>query len=133
MASADLPEDVAALLVERIGSISELETLLLLHRTAPMDWNRHQVAAELRIEARAAEEQLAALAARGLLSFSEAGEDVRYRFDAATDALRTAVAGLAVAYEKRRVTVVHAIYSRPADKIRVFAEAFRLRKDRADG
>jgi hypothetical protein len=30
---------------------------------------------------------------------------------------------------KRRVTVINSIYSKPIDKIRTFADAFRLRKD----
>jgi hypothetical protein len=129
----DLDADVRALLTERIASISELETLLLLHRTAPIDWQPHQVAAELRIEARAAEEQLAALAARELLVPHEVEGDVRWHFAPATPALAEAVAGLAAAYEKRRVTVVQTLYSRPADGVKVFADAFRLRKEPGDG
>jgi hypothetical protein len=129
----ELPEDVQALLAERLGSISELETLLLLRRTAPLEWGPHAVAAELRIEPRAAEEHLAALTARELFAWREVEGDVQYRFEPATEALRRAVDGLAVSYEKRRVTVVHTIYSRPADRIRVFADAFRLRRDPDDG
>ena len=129
----ELPEDVQALLAERLGSISELETLLLLRRTAPLEWGPHAVAAELRIEPRAAEEHLAALTARELFAWREVEGDVQYRFEPATEALRRAVDGLAAAYEKRRVTVVHTIYSRPAERIRVFADAFRLRRDPDDG
>jgi hypothetical protein len=133
VAADELGEDVCALLTERIASISQLETLLLLHRTAPMEWHRHQIAAELRIEARAAEEQLLALAARELLAAVEVEGDVRYRFAPASPALADTVTRLAAAYEKRRVTVVQTLYSRPADGIRVFADAFRLRKEPGDG
>lgn len=134
MAPKELPEEVRSLL-ERISSISQLETLLLLHRTAPMEWHAVQVAAELRIEARAAEEQLFALAARELLDLHEveAEGEVRFRFAPASPALGEAVAALAAAYEKRRVTVVQTLYSKPAGAgIRVFAEAFRLRKEPDD-
>jgi predicted ArsR family transcriptional regulator len=123
-----LAEDVRTLLAERIESISELETLLLLHRTEPIEWDARQLATELRIEVRAADHHLAALTARELLAYSEVDGEVRYRFAPATEAIARAVSGLAAAYEKRRVAVVQAVYSRPTDTIRVFADAFRLRK-----
>ena len=43
--------------------------------------------------------------------------------------LHRAVAGLAREYAARRVTVIGLIFSKPVDKIRSFADAFRLRRD----
>jgi hypothetical protein len=126
-----LPEDVRQLL-DRLDSIAQLELLLLLQRTAPDEWTAEQLAAELRIEPSWAIEQLSLLRARGLLT--EAAQSTgRFRFDPATPALAKTVECLAQYYQDLRVTVVAALYSRPNDSIRVFAEAFRIRKEDGDG
>ena len=39
------------------------------------------------------------------------------------------VAAVADAYAERRYTVIDVIFSKPAERIRVFADAFRLRQD----
>lgn len=134
MTQEDIPEAVRALLAERVASISELETLLLLYRTAPAEWDARRVASELRIERAGAEQHLAALAARALLALrqeKDAGE--HYRYAPASEGLDRAVGELASAYEKRRVSVVQMLYSKPTDGVRHFAEAFRLRTGPSDG
>jgi hypothetical protein len=131
-----LGNDVRALLLETIDSIAQLETLLLLHRDETGAWDAVRVATELRVEPRGAEAQLAALAARGLLRPEGEGSARRWRYGPATSALARAVDALAVAYAERRVSVVEFLYSKPAppvDKLRVFADAFRLREDDGDG
>jgi hypothetical protein len=128
-----VPEAVRALLAERIASISELETLLLLHRTAPAEWDAQRVASELRIERTGAEQHLAALAARALLALRQEDAGEHYRYAPASEDLDRAVGELASAYEKRRVSVVQMLYSKPSDGVRHFAEAFRLRKEPSDG
>jgi hypothetical protein len=129
-----LSDEVRALLLGTIESIAELETLLLLHRDATGTWDAAHVAAELRVEPRSAEAQLAALAERGLLRAETQGDARRWRYGPATPELARAVDALAVAYGERRVSVVEFLYSKPAvDKLRVFADAFRLREDDSDG
>jgi hypothetical protein len=130
-----LSDEVRALLLETIDSIAELETLLLLHRDQAGAWNAAGVAAELRMEPRSAEAQLAALAERGLLRPEGEPPARRWRYGPATPELARAVAALAAAYGERRVSVVEFLYSKPArpvDKLRVFADAFRLREDDSD-
>jgi predicted ArsR family transcriptional regulator len=128
----ELPEDVRALL-EPIASISELEALLLLYRSAPTEWSAERLAGELRIERSGAEQHLVALAARRLLALRQ-GEGVdRYRYAPGTEELDRAVDTLSSTYEKRRVSVIHVLYSKPPGSIRVFADAFRLRKEDSDG
>ncbi|HSJ97049.1 MAG TPA: hypothetical protein VLC53_08250 [Myxococcota bacterium] len=119
-------------LLDRLDSIAQLELLLLLQRTAPDEWTAEQLAAELRIEPAWALEQLALLGARQLLAESEPGSG-RYRFDPATPALAKSVEALASCYSELRVTVVGVLYSRPVDRIRVFADAFRIRREDDDG
>jgi hypothetical protein len=47
--------------------------------------------------------------------------------------LDAAVAQLARDYAERRVTIITLIFSKPVDKLRSFADAFRLRKDNPNG
>lgn len=119
-------------LLDRLDSIAQLELLLLLHRTAPDEWTAARLAAELRIEPAWALEQLALLRDRDLLVECEPGSG-RYRFDPATPALAKSVEALAACYGEQRVTVVSVLYSRPIDRIRVFADAFRIRGEDDDG
>jgi hypothetical protein len=127
-----LPDEVRRLLAERIESIAQLEVLLLLHRTAPMEWGAEAVSRELRIETGWAAELLALLQRADLVAAS--GADSRlYRFQPAGIELGKAVESLAASYADRRVSVVAQLYSRPVDRIRVLADAFRIRKEDSDG
>jgi hypothetical protein len=126
-----IPEAVRELLRDRIESIAQLETLLLLYRTAPAVWNAEMVAAELRIQRNAAAEQLELLRNVGLIAATDP-ELSGYWFAMPDPELRKAVDALATCYADRRVTVIALVYSKP-DRARVFADAFRLRKEETDG
>ena len=69
-----------------------------------------------------AAKHLGVLRAAGLL-------DEALRYAPASEELRRHVATLATAYDERPVTLVRLIYALRDDKIRSFADAFRLRKD----
>jgi hypothetical protein len=127
-----LPEAVRTLLAERLDSIAQLELLLLLHRTAPEAWQAAMLAAELRLETAWTQRQLVQLRDAGLLVEDPPGSGT-FRFEAADVALGKAVEALAICYAERRVTVVSLLYSRPRDPIRVFADAFRIRREDDDG
>ena len=118
------------LIAERIDSVVQLEVLLLLKAETQRAWAAAEVAQQLRIEPAWATGQLEELASRGLLSLA-AEMPVRYRYVPATAALDAAVAQLERDYAERRVTVITLIFSKPVDKLRTFADAFRLRKDKS--
>jgi len=66
---------------------------------------------------------------RGLATpAGDAPDAVRYA--PAPPALDATVVQLARDYAERRVTVITMIFSKPVDKLRTFADAFRFRKDR---
>jgi predicted ArsR family transcriptional regulator len=123
-----IPREVEQLISEHINSIEQLEILLLLHRQPSRRWTAADVARELRIHAASAATRLADLAARGFLH-AEAAPAPAYLYQPTASALDGAVGGLAAAYAERRVTVIGLIFSKPLDNIRVFAGAFRLKKD----
>lgn len=116
------------MIAERIGSVGQLEVLLLLHRGSQRAWTAAETAAELRVDRVWAETQLNELARGGLLVPAEGGG---HRYGPASPDLDRAVGELSRTYTQRRVAVIHAILSNPSETLRTFAHAFRLRKDKA--
>lgn len=124
-----IPAQVEQFIVENIGSVAELEVLLLLHKHASRDWSAVEVAEELRIDRDWTTRRLEELRAQAFLS-CHGGSPARYRYDGRPPEQDALVAQLAQCYERRRVSVVTLIYSKPKDHIRSFADAFRLREDK---
>ena len=123
---------VQAFITERIDSVMQLELLLLLAARADRAPTPADLAAELRIDPAWVETQLREMAGHGLLELAD-GTPPQFRYRPRTAELARTVADLAQAYTDRRVTVIGLIFSKPVDKLRSFADAFRLRKDRPDG
>ncbi len=132
MRASDLPEEVRRLIADHIDSVEQLEILLLLYQHPERTWSAEAVARELRVAAISAGERLEDMAFAGLLARKD-GKPVEYRYAPTNGALADAVRGLSTAYSERRVTVINLIFSKPVDKIRTFADAFRLRKDDDNG
>ncbi len=128
MRESGLPDEVRRLIVDHIESVEQLEILLLLYQQQGRTWTADEVARELRVAASSAGERLEELQRDAILSRVD-GEPGRYRYVPASSKLDEAVGGLATAYSERRVTVINLIFSKPVDKIRTFADAFRLRRD----
>ena len=129
MTDATLPPRVQRFLLAHIDSIEKLEVLLLLRGQAGRAWNGTSVAQELRIAEESARGRLEDLCGRGLLSCE--GDSYRYAPGSGTDS--QAVDELASTYAQRRVSVISFIFSQPMDRIRSFADAFRLKKGPHDG
>jgi predicted ArsR family transcriptional regulator len=133
-----IPDNVRGLIIERISSVLQLEILLLLHGQPGRRWSAQDVAGELRIDVTWAEGQLHELCGGGLLACHAGGAGAGaaaavYQYGPAAEERRRAVDDLARVYAERRVTVVSMIFSKPTEKIRTFADAFRLRKEKGDG
>ena len=130
-----LSSQVRTLIIDRISSVVQLEVLLLLHGQSMRPWTAAEVAADLRIDPNWAEAQLAELTAHGLAASSNGGPVAAYQYHPATDELGRTVDELSRAYTDMRVSVISLIYSKPADTLKTFADAFRIRKekDRSDG
>lgn len=134
MTDAGIPDEVRAFIAEHIDSVEQVEVLLLLRRSGDREWTADAVSDELRTNPGSAAERLADLTARRLIApAGGAPERPGYRYAPGTPALDQAVRGLDQAYAERRVSVINLIFSKPIDKIRTFADAFRLRKDGRDG
>ncbi|WP_323382777.1 hypothetical protein [Myxococcus dinghuensis] len=129
MSDAGLPMRVQRFITTHIDSLEKLEVLLLLRSQSGKEWTASSVSLELRITDSSAAARLADLTERKLL-VSDGGTPPVYRFSPASSEDVQAVTELAAVYGARRVSVISFIFSRPLDKVRGFAEAFVLKKDK---
>ena len=128
MAEALIPEEVRRLIAERIPTAEMLEIVLLLAGAPDRGWTADEVSRQVFTVPAAAIGSLEGLVARGL-AVSDASANPSYRYAPATEELRRQVAALAGAYRASRVAVIQLVFARPADPLRSFADAFRMRRD----
>ena len=121
-----LSPEVERFLAEHVRSVEQLEVLLRLFAEPERLWTSADVAKELRIDPVSAARRLADLVKQELATPVEGGAEPAFR---SSGAEAPAVAELARCYQSMRVSVIQAIYSRPAENIQLFADAFRLRRD----
>jgi hypothetical protein len=124
----NLPPKVAGFIADHVTSVAQLEVLLLLRARGQEWFSAADVGRELRIDPGWADRELRELSARGLVAEHPGGERA-WRFAPSTAELADLVEAVADAYARRRVSVVNAIYSRPATVLRAFSNAFRLKKE----
>lgn len=125
MPDSPIPLDLQNFIVRHIDSIAQIEALLLLRRHAPEDWDVTSTARRLYISEQETSEILENLCEDGLL---QCGAGV-YHFAGRTPEVERLVGRLAEAYAENLVAVTNIIHGKPR-RIREFANAFKLRKDR---
>ena len=137
MAEQSLPSRVEQFIGDHVDSVMQLEVLLLLAEQPGKVWTAAELAQQLRIDVAWVDAQLRAMVAGGLATVDDSGAGggggPAFRYAPRTAELSATIDELARAYADRRVTVIGLIFSKPIDKLRSFADAFRLRKDRSDG
>ena len=120
----DFPGDVRQFIADHIHSLAQLEVLLLLHGAPEREWQPSEVGTALYTPPEMAGAQLQDLCTRGLIGCV----NDRYRY-LNTHKFDEVIGKVAELYKERRVTMITLIYSKPVDKVRTFADAFRFRKD----
>jgi predicted ArsR family transcriptional regulator len=128
--AADLPEPVVRLIADHIDSVELIDVLLLLKRSPDRAWNAEEISQRLYTSPSSAANRLEALHASGLASVQETDGPPLYRYAPSGPDLGLAVEGLEEAYGKLRTRVINLIFSKPTQKIRTFADAFRIRGDK---
>lgn len=123
----DLPDDVRRFLAANIGSVAQLEVLLLLRSSRDHAWSAAEVSRALYTAPEMMAAQLADLEQKGLLEASHCSEQ-RYRYSPRIEGLDDVADRLADLYKQRRVAVISLMYAEPVDKAQSFADAFRIRK-----
>jgi hypothetical protein len=122
-------EQARRFIADHIGSVAQLELLLLLRTTAMRRWTVEDLSRELRIEPAWAHAQLIPFCDIGLVRCHEAASEKTYTYDPARDDLRDLITAVAQAYLLHRVSVIELIYGKPTQSIRAFADAFKFRKE----
>ncbi len=120
-----MESDVLEFLRGAIKTVWSLELLLLMRRTRERNWTSAQLERELRGSAKLVAETLATLVQAGLIR--NGGPD--YQYSPASAELERLVDSLATAYADSPLQVIKAILEAPSDKLRGFADAFRLKRD----
>lgn len=125
MADDLIPSDLQDFIFRYIDSIAQLEALLLLRAHPDMDWDGKRTAARLYASEPEIAEALARLCADG---FVDCKEGV-YRYGPQASEQQAMIDRLADAYSRHLIPITNMIHSKPR-RIREFADAFKLRKDR---
>jgi hypothetical protein len=125
----EIDERVRAFIQDHVGSIAELEVILLLRGDPGREWTAAEVAQTLRLGADWSRIHLARLAASGILT-EQPGAPARYCLSRSSPGLAETLNAIAEAYAHRQRSIIQLIYANPDDKIRTFADAFKLRKEK---
>ncbi len=128
MSTRTLTRETTAFLRDHIRSVEQLDVLLHLRAVAPRALDAHAIAAELRTSETSVTTRSKDLVTAGLL----ASTDGALRYAPASPELAAAVDAVAAAYAETRYTVIEQILAKPADNIRLFADAFRFRRNKGD-
>lgn len=130
MTDAGLPAEVRDLIAQHMRSMHHVDVLLLLRGAASEAWTARRAATVLQADPARLTPCLTELAAAGLLAPAGAAPDgPAFRYAPRTTALQHATDLLAAMNNERPVTLIRAVYDRPADPVQSFADAFRLRRE----
>jgi len=124
-----IPHDLALFIQRCVDRLETLDLLLLLQSNTARAWTVQQLSDEMRSSRFATESALAVLLRHELI----ANDGDTFRFHPLTPELEQTTQRLAACYRERRTAVIAAIFSRPSEAVRSFAEAFRFKKGGSDG
>lgn len=122
-----LPPSVQELIDSRIDSLAMMQVLLLIREQADRRWTFETVRDASSMDEASISGALVKLRQRGFLSV-ELADDACYRYAASGD-LAAAVDELRECYRSRPLDLAARVASRPQQRLRLFADAFRLRRD----
>ena len=128
MTDPDFPESLRSLIQEAFPSVEAVELLLKLALDPGRAYALKDLVEALRptaITEAAAQRYLAQFQSRGLVAAAPEG----YRYSPDSPELDSAVRALIKVYNERPVTLVRIIYAPKDEKIRSFADAFRIKKE----
>lgn len=127
--SDPIPERLALFLDRNVESIEQLEILRILGETSDQEWRSSDLARDAQIRPADISSQLAALEQRRLLKTEQRGNELFCRYGPATPEISEQLADLLRFYKERPVTLIRMVYNRVNDRLKAFADSFRLRKE----
>jgi hypothetical protein len=123
-----VPLEVQQFVLDRIGSIAQLEALILMRNAPDTWWLSSSMAERLYISERACRAELDALKAQELLLAKQEDIGWRFRYAPSSGDLREFVDRLVYYYSKNLVVISDLIHSKPRTRLHEFSEAFSLKK-----
>jgi hypothetical protein len=123
-----ISDQLSRFIAAHIVSIEQLEILLLLREHRGRAFSQEELNQVMKSSETSVRSRLADLQRRRLV----AREGTRFRYQPAPE-LEPVLAELASAYAERRYTVIDLIFGRSNDKLRVFADAFKVRTGKKGG
>ena len=121
----DFPDDVKRFINEHVESLAQLEVLLMIRAAADRSWTAQAIAGKLSIMPEMSSALLADLVRHGFAT----KDQQRFQYRSAGEETDRLIDRLAQLYVERRVAVTTEIYSKPLNKVKTFADAFRFRKE----
>jgi hypothetical protein len=118
-------EEILRFVSATVKSIWALELLLMMRRHRARAWRTEELVTELRASTVVAREALANLAAAGFIATDETG---LFRYQPASEQLDGFVESTQGLYSRKPLAIINAIAAAPNEKLRIFAEAFRLKE-----
>ncbi len=124
-----LGAEVRRLVATHLASMDHLEVLLLLSREKAGSMTVDEIASRLKRPFELVEKAVVDLESGGLVSATaNASGHSAFAYSPRSPELTSATDELAAMYNERPVTLVRAIYDRPAAPVMSFADAFRIRE-----
>ncbi len=125
--SAKLSAETVDFIRGYFNSVWALELLLLMRREQARAWSVGDLIRELRASDLVVSGILPEFTRKGLVAEIGSGQ---FRYSPVSQRLGHLVDRVASAYAANRVRVTEEILNAPNDKIQIFADAFKLKKDR---
>lgn len=118
-------DDILTFVGKSIRSVWALEVLVCLKRDAGRSWRANELERELRSSAVAIRDALASLQAAQLIVEPDSGN---YRYDPKSPELDRIADLIERTYITTPMTLIKALFADPNEKLRLFADAFKLKE-----
>lgn len=126
VSSGPLSSGLERFIRENIHSIEQLEILLLLLKSAGREWSPQEIGQHLYRQPDSVAARLEELRQRGLVN-SSSSKSTLYCYNSATPQDAN-VRALDRAFQERKDTIIRIIFEAPKDHLRLFSDAFRIRR-----
>jgi hypothetical protein len=122
----EIPAEVRKLVRERVGTMDHVEVLMRLHASPDAPLTASAIEASSRLGPETVQRSLDHLARAGLARHDPASNSWRMQGNADD---RRAVDALSIMYHQRPVSLVKLVYEQPPAPLKLFSDAFRIRKE----
>ena len=120
-----LPQNIRNFLTDCIETVSQLELLFIFFENKTRTWTAISISKELRTHASMALKQMDVLQSKGILK----KENDQFSYAPQSEKIDENISKLHELYRERPVAIVTFIYTKPEDKLKGFADAFKFKKE----